>query len=72
VSSECLGVVERGIAGCSTSATRVRINDRSKCGEKSSRWIGRCTHDKREERARKERFGRIYRELRRARVAARE
>lgn len=38
---------ERYISGCSILALRVRINDKSKCGEKGSRWI-RCTHDKRE------------------------
>jgi len=33
--------------GLRVSATRVRINDKGKCGEEKSRWI-RCTHDNQE------------------------
>ena len=33
--------------GLRVSATRVRINDRGKCGEEKSRWI-RCTRDNEE------------------------
>lgn len=38
--------------GLRVPATRIRIDDRSKCGEEKSRWI-RCTHDYRESGRRK-------------------